>query len=147
MVLVSIFVEFTPIKFSPLTLLVKWIGKIINKDTEKRLGEIEKTQEENTKSIGELKDYIELRFDEHERADLNRQAVDMRNEIINFAENLKLGRIYSEQQFEYILDKISEYHEHCQRYDIKNHYIDEAHEIIREFIQNNARKKISEAFK
>ena len=55
----------------------------------------------------------------------------MRNEIINFAENLKLGRVYSEKQFEYILDVVSKYNMHCEKYKIKNHYIDDAHDIIK----------------
>ena len=63
---------------------------------------------------------------------MEQQAVEMRNEIINFSENLKLGRTYSDKQFEYILGVISEYHEHCEKHQIHNHYIDEAHEFIRE---------------
>nr|DAX23683.1 MAG TPA: hypothetical protein [Caudoviricetes sp.] len=130
--LLSIFFEITPIKFSPLTLAVKWIGKILNKETHERLGLIEEAQEAQADTIERLKEYTEARFDAQERAGLEQQAVDMRNEIINFSENLKLGRTYSDKQFEYILGVISDYHEHCARHQICNHYIDEAHEFIRE---------------
>lgn len=130
--LLSIFFEITPIKFSPLTLAVKWIGKILNKETHERLGLVEEAQEAQADTIERLKEYMEARFDAQERAGLEQQAVEMRNEIINFSENLKLGRTYSDKQFEYILGVISDYHEHCEKYQIRNHYIDEAHNLIRE---------------
>jgi hypothetical protein len=132
LLLLSVFFEVTPVKFSPLTLLVKWFAKIINKETIIRLTIIEERQEAQAVAIEKLRDYTEERFDAQKRAGLEQQAVEMRNEIINFSENLKLGRTYSDKQFEYILGVISEYHEHCEKHQIHNHYIDEAHEFIRE---------------
>ena len=66
----------------------------------------------------------------------------MRKEIINFAENLKLGRIYSSKQFEYILDVTAKYYEHCERFNIKNHYIEEAHNFIRNEVQKRFKKEM-----
>lgn len=130
--LLSVFFEITPVKFSPITIFVKWFGNIINKETHERLRIIEETQDTQANTLESLKEYTEAKFDAYERTELERQAVDMRNEIINFSENLKLGRIYSDKQFEYILGVISNYHEHCTRHQIHNHYIDEAHDFIRE---------------
>ena len=132
LLLLSVFFEVTPVKFSPLTMLVKWFAKIINKETIIRLTIIEERQEAQAVAIEKLRDYTEERFDAQKRAGLEQQAVEMRNEIINFSENLKLGRTYSDKQFEYILGVISDYHEHCEKYQIRNHYIDEAHNLIRE---------------
>ena len=132
LLLLSVFFEVTPVKFSPLTMLVKWFAKIINKETIIRLTIIEERQEAQAVAIEKLRDYTEERFDAQKRAGLEQQAVEMRNEIINFSENLKLGRTYSDKQFEYILGVISEYHEHCEKHQIHNHYIDEAHNLIRE---------------
>lgn len=84
LLLLSVFFEITPIKFSPLTLAVKWIGKILNKETHERLRLIEEAQEIQADTIERLKEYTESRFDAQERAELEQQAVDMRNEIINF---------------------------------------------------------------
>lgn len=145
LLLLSVFFEITPIKFSPLTLAVKWFAKIINKETIIRLTIIEERQEAQAVAIEKLRDYTEERFDAQKRAGLEQQAVEMRNEIINFSENLKLGRTYSDKQFEYILGVISEYHEHCEKHQIHNHYIDEAHEFIRESARKQYQKHLKES--
>ncbi len=145
LLLLSVFFEVTPVKFSPLTLLVKWFAKIINKETIIRLTVIEERQEAQAVAIEKLRDYTEERFDAQKRAGLEQQAVEMRNEIINFSENLKLGRTYSDKQFEYILGVISEYHEHCEKHQIHNHYIDEAHEFIRESARKQYQKHLKES--
>lgn len=145
LLLLSVFFEVTPVKFSPLTLLVKWFAKIINKETIIRLTVIEERQEAQAVAIEKLRDYTEGRFDAQKRAGLEQQAVEMRNEIINFSENLKLGRTYSDKQFEYILGVISEYHEHCEKHQIHNHYIDEAHEFIRESARKQYQKHLKES--
>lgn len=145
LLLLSVFFEVTPVKFSPLTLLVKWFAKIINKETIIRLTIIEERQEAQAVAIEKLRDYTEERFDAQKRAGLEQQAAEMRNEIINFSENLKLGRTYSDKQFEYILGVISEYHEHCEKHQIHNHYIDEAHEFIRESARKQYQKHLKES--
>ena len=66
----------------------------------------------------------------------------MRKEIINFAENLKLGRVYSSKQFEYILGVTAKYYEHCERHNIKNHYIEEAHNFIRNEVQKRFKEEM-----
>ena len=102
----------------------------------KKLEDIERATQVNSQTIESVRLDVEARFDAYDKQDKEQQAVSMRNEIINFAENLKLGRIYSEKQFEYILDVISKYYIHCEKYSIKNHYIDEAHDFIRSEARN-----------
>lgn len=127
----SVVVEITPIQINPWKALFRYIAGIINKDVYKKLVDLEEVAKKNTKSISDIKENVETRFDNYEKQRREQQAVDMRSEIINFAENLKLGRIYSSKQFEYILGVTAKYYEHCERYGIKNHYIEEAHEFIR----------------
>ena len=129
--ILSIVVQITPIKINPWKALFKYIAGIINKDVHKKLDDLEEVAKRNTKSISDIKENVEIRFDNYEKQRREQQAIDMRNEIINFAENLKLGRIYSSKQFEYILGVTAKYYEHCEKYGIKNHYIEEAHEFIR----------------
>lgn len=130
-------VEISPIKINPISFFLKLIGDIMLKD-------IKSIVENNTAEIKSFSEKLESfrtetnkRFDDYERDGIEQKAVDMRNEVINFAENLKLGRRYSDKQYEHIFDVISDYHEYCKKHEIQNHYIDEAHEIIRE----NARKQ------
>ena len=138
--ILSIVVEVAPIKISQWTVVFKYIGGIINRGIYRKLDDIESATQRNAQSIEDIRSDMESRFDTYDKQDKELQAVSMRNEIINFAENLKLGRIYSEKQFEYILDVISKYYIHCDTYKIKNHYIDEAHD----FIRTEARKQYEE---
>lgn len=138
--ILSIVVEVAPIKISPWTVVFKYIGGIINRGIYRKLDDIESATQRNAQSIEDIRSDMESRFDAYDKQDKELQAASMRNEIINFAENLKLGRIYSEKQFEYILDVISKYYIHCDTYKIKNHYIDEAHD----FIRTEARKQYEE---
>ena len=134
--ILSVVVEVAPIKINPWTVIFKYIGGIINRGVYKKLDAIELATQRNAQAIKDIKAEMESRFNAYDKQDKEQQAVSMRNEIINFAENLKLGRIYSEKQFEYILDVISKYYIHCDTYKIKNHYIDEAHDFIRSEARN-----------
>lgn len=134
--ILSVVVEVAPIKINPWTVIFKYIGGIINRGVYKKLDVIEGATQRNAQAIEDIRADMESRFDAYDKRDKEQQAVSMRNEIINFAENLKLGRIYSEKQFEYILDVISKYYIHCEKYSIKNHYIDEAHDFIRSEARN-----------
>lgn len=134
--ILSVVVEVAPIKINPWTVIFKYIGGIINRGVYKKLDAIEGATQRNAQAIEDIRADMESRFDTYDKQDKELQAIGMRNEIINFAENLKLGRIYSEKQFEYILDVISKYYIHCDTYKIKNHYIDEAHDFIRTEARN-----------
>lgn len=134
--ILSVVIEVAPIKINPWTVIFKYIGGIINRGVYKKLDSIEGATQRNAQAIEDIKAEMESRFNAYDKQDKEQQAVSMRNEIINFAENLKLGRIYSEKQFEYILDVISKYYIHCEKYKIKNHYIDEAHDFIRSEARN-----------
>lgn len=120
------------IPFHPLSRGVKWMGKILNKETWDKLDEISLISAKNRVDITSFKEDVERRFDAYEKASHEQKAVDMRNLIINFAENLRLGRKYTVKQFERIFDMMSDYYAHCEKYGIKNHYIEEEHEFIRE---------------
>ena len=138
----SILIEFNrKIPFHPLSNAVRWMGNILNREILTKLDDIERATQTNSQAIDSVRNDMESRFDAYDRQEKERQAVDMRSEIVNFAENLKLGRIYSDKQFEYILGVISKYYEHCEKYSIKNHYIDEAHSFIRSEVRKQFETK------
>lgn len=130
----SIFIEISPVKISPLTMLFNWIGEVMLKDLKAMVLN-------NTKNLEAFKNETNRRFDLYERQKIEQKAADMRNEIINFSENLRLGRAYSAKQYEYILDLTSEYYMYCENHKIKNHVIDEAHAYIREASRKLANKR------
>lgn len=130
---VAVIVEFNnKVPFHPLSCAVRWMGEILNKETLEKLDELAMQAAENKQAAESLRRDMESRFDAYEKASNEQKAVDLRNLIINFAENLRLGRKYTGKQFERVFGIMNEYYEHCKKYDIKNHYIEEEHEYIRE---------------
>lgn len=135
----SIFIEIAPVKISPLTMLFNWIGEVMLKDLKAMVLN-------NTNNLEAFKNETNRRFDLYERQKIEQKAADMRNEIINFSENLRLGRAYSAKQYEYILDLTSEYYMYCENHKIKNHVIDEAHAYIREASRKLTKKREEERY-
>ena len=80
----SIFFEIVPIKFSPISLFLKWLGKKINADINVRVVKLEDTVLENHKK-------------------------ELRIQISNFASDLRHNVTKSESQFIAIIELCDEY--------------------------------------
>ena len=126
---VSIIIEFNKkIPLHPLSHVVKWMGSILNRETLEKLDEIALQSAQVKEEVKDISDRL-TRFEEETN---DKRAVDMRNQIIDFSENLRLGKEYSVKQFESALGVVSRYYDHCERHNIRNHYIDGETEFIKE---------------
>lgn len=83
----SIFFEIVPIKFSPISLFLKWLGKKINADINARVVKLEDTVAKNHKQ-------------------------ELRIQISNFASDLRHNVTKSESQFVAIIQLCDEYLSH-----------------------------------
>ena len=125
----SILIEFNKkIPLHPLSHIVKWMGSILNRETLEKLSEIAEKSSQTKEEVKEINERL-TRFEEDTN---DKRAVDRRNQIINFSEDLRLGHIFSVKQFETIMCTVSRYYDHCEKHNIKNHYIDEETAYIRE---------------
>ena len=126
---ISIIIEFSKkIPLHPLSHAVKWMGSILNRETLEKLDEIALQSAQVKEEVKDISDRL-TRFEEETN---DKRAVDMRNQIIDFSENLRLGKEYSVKQFESALGVVSRYYDHCERHNIRNHYIDGETEFIKE---------------
>ena len=126
---ISIIIEFNKkIPLHPLSRMFKWMGSILNRETLEKLDEIALQSAQVKEEVKDISDRL-TRFEEETNY---KRAVDMRNQIIDFSENLRLGKEYSVKQFESALGVVSRYYDHCERHNIRNHYIDGETEFIRE---------------
>ena len=126
---ISIIIEFNKkIPLHPLSRMFKWMGSILNRETLEKLDEIAIQSAQVKEEVKDISDRL-TRFEEETN---DKRAVDMRNQIIDFSENLRLGKEYSVKQFESALGVVSRYYDHCERHNIRNHYIDGETEFIRE---------------
>ena len=125
------------IPLHPLSHIVKWMGSILNRETLEKLNEIAEKSSQTKEEVKEINERL-TRFEEDTN---DKRAVDMRNQIINFSEDLRLGHIFSVKQFETIMCTVSRYYDHCEKHNIKNHYIDEETAYIREKFREARERK------
>lgn len=87
----SIFIEITPVKISPISSLLRWAGKQINKDLMDKVNTLE------TK-VGSL-----------EKSDV----IDCRVRILTFADEIRRGVRHSKETFDQVLSDIDTYERYC----------------------------------
>lgn len=114
-VLVLIFVlgtviEVVPIKINPWSWLIKKIGKIANSDVVSRLDAVEK----------DIKD-LKAENEQQNAAELKRDAVLARREILRFGDAISHGALFSRDSYAQILCDIDNYERYCEDHpDFKN---------------------------
>lgn len=87
----SIFIEITPVKINPISALLRWVGKQINKELMDKVNTLE------TK-VGAL-----------EKSDV----IDCRVRILTFADEIRRGVRHSEETFDQVLSDIDTYERYC----------------------------------
>lgn len=95
LVVLSIFVEITPIKVNPLTKVFSWIGKKINGELITKVSELET----KVNKIGSEAD--------------ERNAVACRVRILHFSDELLHDTKHSKEHFDQILSDIDDYEKYC----------------------------------
>lgn len=102
-VLLSTFVEFTPIKINPLTAVFKWLGHAMNADVLKELSDVKKEQQETRKNL-----------DNHIRLADERRADDHRARILRFNNGLIRSLPHTHEDYINILADIDYYEDYCR---------------------------------
>ena len=90
-VVASVFIEITPIKISPITDFLRWIGKRLNKDVSEKIDKMESKVE-----LLEKSDVIACRF-----------------RILSFSDEIRRGVKHSHEMFDQILSDIDVYDRYC----------------------------------
>lgn len=108
----SIFIEIVPIKINPISAILKWMGKIINKDINEKLNNMSTKLED----VSERIDKIEIN--------------DMRSAILDFANSCMNERRHTKEEFEHIIDLHTQYEETIESKGLKNGRVDLAFKYI-----------------
>lgn len=101
-VLVSVFVEITPIKINPISQCLGWLGKKINGQV------LEKVED-----LGKKLDATEKKIDENE---IDR----IRWEILDFANSCRNGRHHTKDEFDHIIQQNDKYHKILEEREMTN---------------------------
>lgn len=108
----SIFIEIVPIKINPISSILKWMGKVINKDTNEKLLNISSKLED----VSERIDKIEIN--------------DMRSAILDFANSCMNERRHTKEEFEHIIDLHTQYEDTIKSKGLTNGRVDLAFKYI-----------------
>ena len=90
--IISIFIQVTPIKINPWSKLFKWIGGLITAESDKKINQLIETTDEMQKNIKTL----QQNMDENEKDRI-------RWEILDFANSCRNGRRHTKDEFQHII--------------------------------------------
>ena len=120
-VILSIFIEITPIKVNPVSSFLKWLGKKINSDVIEKVEKLEK-------DVSDLND-------EHQED----KAITCRVRILRFGDEVRMGQRHSQESFDQVLSDITTYNKYCTEHkDFKN----DKTVITSKLIQDNYRERL-----
>lgn len=118
----SIFIQITPIKWNPISSFVKWFGKLLTHDMNKKLENVEDSVEE-----------IKTDIDANEKDRI-------RWEILEFANSCRNGINHSHDEFRHISDLHDKYVKLLKRTDDQNGVFNTEYE----WIQSIYKKKLDQ---
>lgn len=114
---ISLFIEITPVKLNPLSALVSWIGRNLNKDI--------------IKDVKALDEKVNNLKKEQEQKEIS----DMRWFILTFAQSCRDSNNHSKEQWSHALNEAKRYEKLCEKYGIENGVIEEDTEYLRNLYQ------------
>jgi len=98
----SLVIEFVPVKISPISAILNWIGERTNKGIIKRVDELEKKVD----NIASVQSELEAQLNE-------RDAANCRTRILRFSDELRQGVKHSKESFDQALADCDTYERYC----------------------------------
>ena len=100
--ILSIFVEFAPIKLNPVSAFLKWVGDRTNKDLMTRVVELEKKVDNIAKDQKEL-----------DEKTAEQEAINCRIRILRFSDELRRNIRHSQESFDQVISDLDKYERYC----------------------------------
>jgi len=123
---VGVFVEISPIKINPLSDILGWIGKRLNKELNEKINSIEK----------EVQD-ISFKVDENEISRI-------RHEILSFANLCRQGLEHTKDDFLHIIEINEKYHKILDNRKLTNGVLDEEFLTIKKYYEKWQEKEMQD---
>ena len=100
--LLSVFIEFVPIKLNPISALLNWIGERTNRGLLGKINELEDKVDE----LSDRQEKVEEMMDE-------RDAVNCRVRILRFSDELRRNVRHSQESFDQVISDLDHYEQYC----------------------------------
>lgn len=115
-------IEISPIKFNPITMVLKWMGDKMNSGIKAELDALKKAQEEQRKD-----------FQDYKTAQYRYEIFQFENEIRDNNDH------HTEEQYNHILEQCKSYEDYCKEYNIPNGKAEMAIKHIRDVCYDHLR--------
>ena len=102
-VVLSLFIEITPVKINPISAGLRWLGKKLNAEVLNKVKGLDDKVSELDVKINQVRD-----------ADEEKGAIDCRVRILQFGDEVRRGVKHSQEHFDQILADMSAYDRYCQ---------------------------------
>ena len=139
LLILSIGVEFTPIKWNPWSAILGWIGSKLNSRLNAKLNEIDQKV-----------DKLSTDLNDHITESAAKEIKDTRRDILEFCNSCMTGRKHTKEQFEFVIKQCDDYEAYITQNKIKNGVVDAAITEIRRLnlkcIQENSYLKEGEDY-
>lgn len=127
--IISAFIEKSKkLPFNPWSKLFQWIGSKANAPILTRLDDIEKNNEdmrnEYRNSISSIRQNYNDRLDILERNADEKEAKQLRRNIIAFSDSCRTGDQHTKQHFENVFRDYDDYDAYCTKHKFENHFIE-----------------------
>ena len=119
--MLSLFIEFAPIKVNPISSLLNWIGKRTNKELFSEMEQLKSKIDDIDDKQGKLEDNFE-----------EQKAINCRVRILTFSDEMRRHIKHSQESFDQVFDDIDFYEKYCASHpDFKNNKTITAKERIK----------------
>lgn len=115
----GVFVEVVPVKLHPISAILKWLGKRLNAETDKRIDEMDKKFDD-----------LECRMTNQEKATDMQRMANIRSLVLSFADDLRRGNKASHERFIHVMTENGEYEKLIAKHDIVNSVYVESYKYI-----------------
>lgn len=122
LLVISFFIQVSPIKINPWSSLVKWIGKILTSNLDNRLEKVQSTITDIGASIDQ------------------NQKDRIRWQVLDFANSCREGRKHSKDEFQHVITLNDKYKKLLKKTDDKNGVFDAEYDFIQSIYKERQEK-------
>ena len=139
-IILSIFIQISPIKINPWSKIFKWIGKIITEETNKKIENLSKKNDQLESSIENINNKLKEETAIIKK-NINENEKDrIRWEVLDFANSCRNGRKHTEEEFKHIISLNDKYKELLRLTGDKNGVFEADYNYVKELYEERLRK-------
>lgn len=129
LLLCVVIIEFSKLPWSPLSSFATWFGEKANAGTDERLDK-----------LNARLDDMDCRMDRIEKDRCNDNVKQTRRYILDFENSCRNNKKHTKEEFDHVIDEISNYNAYCIEHHISNGVITNAEKYLCDIYQERLKK-------